>query len=95
MMNLRQIIELVENNNEINGTSWNGWDDAGDIMYAYVDSSDDSYDNYYCSEGRACEILDRAIESNGKSLAEDIPKLRDEIWGAEAVVIPDTFLTRY
>lgn len=69
---LQQAIEYVEANNRQNGGSWAEWDDASDILNAYTD-------------GKGCDwvrhILDRAIESDGDTLIEDLPKVEFLVWG--------------
>ena len=90
-MNLKELIEYVENNNEINDASWHHWDDAQHIINTYID---DKYNDEYCSLKTAIQILNNAISSDGATLEMDINVLRKKIWG-NATIVPDLFLMRY
>lgn len=68
---LRSAIEAVEDNNRINGGSWSSWDGASHVEEAYgVD---------LCREGKA--VIQRAIETDGRSLLEDLPAVELAAWG--------------
>lgn len=69
---LRKAVEGVEDNNDINDAQWSDWDWSGDIMDVYCDGETD------------CDVqlvLDRAIESSGESLAEDLKAIQLAVWG--------------
>lgn len=69
---LKLAIDGAENNNEINNANWADWDCTQDLLNVYTD-------------GKGCEwihhILDRAIESDGATLAEDLPRVERIVWG--------------
>lgn len=72
---LKSCVLAVEENNSLNRGSWNDWDDADSICKAYeipTLSSDHA------------DIIDRAISSNGKSLAADL-------WAAEKKELGQNF----
>lgn len=69
---LRKAVEGVENNNDINNAEWSDWDWSGDIMKIYCDGETD------CD---VQSVLDRAIETNGKSLAEDLKAIQLAVCG--------------
>ena len=87
MTTLKTLVEGVEDNNTINNGNWSDWTGADAIFETYCD---DEYCDEYCDEPTAIEILENAIQTNGKSLNQDLIQLRNEIWG-NAIVIPDTF----
>lgn len=91
MATFRNMIEGIEENNRINDGQWSDYN-ISDLFDAYAS---DSYSDDDISEERAKAIMKRAIDTDGFSLEDDINDLCDEIWGKDAVVIPDTFLTRY
>lgn len=68
---LRAAIEGVEDNNRINSGSWSDWSDA--------DHVGDTYGAELCQEG--AQIIERAIASNGSSLALDLPAVERAVWG--------------
>ena len=68
---LRQAIEGVEDNNRINDGHWSDWDDAQHI--------EETYGVDLCEEG--AQVIERAIASNGASLAEDLPAVELAVWG--------------
>lgn len=69
---LINIIKAVEENNAINGASWADWQDADHILSTYeIDGADQS----------SVEILNRAIATNGRSLAEDLPEAERHAFG--------------
>ena len=68
---LRQAIEGVEDNNRINSGGWSDWEDAQHVA--------DTYGVQLCGEG--AQVIERAIASNGASLAEDLPAVELAVWG--------------
>ena len=65
-------VKAVEVNNKINGASWADWQDADHILETYeIDGADRD----------VVEILNRAIATNGQSLAEDLPKAERQVFG--------------
>ena len=68
---LRQAIEGVEDNNRINDGSWSDWEDARHVA--------ETYGVELCSEG--AQVIERAIASNGASLAEDLPAVELAVQG--------------
>ena len=68
---LRQAIEAVEENNRINEGMWLGWDDAAHVAETYGIELDEQGE----------KIINRAIASNGESLAVDIPAVELAVWG--------------
>ena len=69
---IKELVEAVEENNEINDASWTDWKDAQDIAEAYSVAIDDD----------EAELLQRAIETDGASLATDLED-REGNLGAE------------
>lgn len=69
---LREAIEGVEDNNDINDGEWSDWQGVHDIEEVYGIED-------LCDEGR--KVLDRAIESNGESLKHDLPAVEIAVWG--------------
>ena len=68
---VRRLIKAVEENNEINDGRWSDWETAQDIAETYDIAIDDD----------DAKVLQDAIDTNGDSLAEDLPRLEKEIWG--------------
>ena len=68
---LRQAIEAVEENNRINDGMWTGWDDAAHVAETYSIELDE----------QCAKIINRAIASNGESLAVDLPAVERAVWG--------------
>ena len=68
---LRQAIEAVEENNQINDGMWIGWDDAAHVAETYGIELDE----------QGAKIINRAIESNGESLTVDLPAVERAVWG--------------
>ena len=68
---LRQAIEAVEENNRINDGMWTGWDDAAHVAETYGIELDEQGE----------KIINRAIASNGESLAVDLPAVELAVWG--------------
>lgn len=68
---LRQAIEGVEDNNRINDGRWSDWENSQHVA--------ETYGVELCGEG--AQIIDRAITSNGASLAEDLPAVELAVWG--------------
>ena len=68
---LRQAIEGVEDNNRINDGHWSDWDGAQHVA--------ETYGVELCEEGT--QVIERAIASNGASLAEDLPDAELAVWG--------------
>jgi len=69
MEKLRYLISAVEDNNEINEASWSDWQDALDIVGRYPAPEDCESS---VSDTVIESVLERAIETNGESLAGDI-----------------------
>ena len=68
---LRQAIEAVEENNQINDGMWIGWDDAAHVAETYGIELDEQGE----------KIINRAIASNGESLTVDLPAVERAVWG--------------
>ncbi len=68
---LKEAIEAVEENNEINGGSWSNWKNAENVA--------DTYEIELCGEG--LKVIQRAIDSDGKSLLDDKPAVELAAWG--------------
>ena len=69
---LRAAIERIEDNIRANAASWSDWDDASHICEVYdIEGLGDL----------ECAILNRAIESRGKSLNTDLPMVERLVWG--------------
>ena len=68
---LREAIEAVEENNQINDGMWTGWDDASHVAETYGIELDEQGE----------KIINRAIASNGESLAVDLPAVELAVWG--------------
>ena len=68
---LRQAIEAVEENNRINDSTWLAWDDAAHVAETYGIELDE----------QGAKIINRAIASNGESLAVDLPAVELAVWG--------------
>ena len=68
---LRHAIEAVEENNRINDGMWTGWDDAAHVAETYSIELDE----------QGAKIINRAIASNGESLAVDLPAVELAVWG--------------
>lgn len=86
-MTLRSLIEAVEDNNRINEGQWSSWGDASDIVGTYnpdgilVGDGWANFEDEDVSAEEAAEILNRAIASNGSSLAADLGQLAVRVWG--------------
>lgn len=70
---LRSAVEGVEGNNKQNGGSWNEWDDAAHVS--------EVYEIELCEEGKT--VIERAIKSNGATLAADLSAVHLAVWGVE------------
>ena len=68
---LRQAIEAIEENNSINDSTWLAWDDAAHVAETYGIELDE----------QGAKIINRAIASNGESLAVDLPAVELAVWG--------------
>ena len=68
---LRQAIEAVEENNQINDGMWIEWDDAAHVAETYGIELDEQGE----------KIINRAIASNGESLTVDLPAVERAVWG--------------
>lgn len=68
---LRQAIEAVEENNRINEGMWLEWDDAAHVAETYGIDLDE----------HGAKIVNRAIASNGESLAVDLPVVERAVCG--------------
>ena len=68
---LRKAIEAIEENNRINDGMWIGWDDAAHVAETYSIELDE----------QGAKIINRAIASNGESLAVDLPAVELAVWG--------------
>ncbi|MFW9606340.1 MAG: hypothetical protein ACMV0I_07325 [Pseudomonas sp.] len=69
---LKTCVRAVDENNRANGAEWRDWPDGREIIHMYAPYG-------WCDE--ACFILDRAVESNGESLKEDLPLIARQIKG--------------
>lgn len=79
---LYHCVTAVEcNNAQIRG-AWTDWNDAFDILEVYGDGKDDKWVRL---------ILDRAIESDGDTLAQDLGRVCDVVWGED---YPSSFWRR-
>ncbi|MEI8186233.1 MAG: hypothetical protein WCG19_06030 [Chlorobiaceae bacterium] len=68
MPTLKKIILAVEN--EIGGPQWSNWDSAHDIINVYAPYGV-AYEENAVTERFVLSVLERAIESNGKTLPGD------------------------
>ena len=68
---LREAIEAIEENNSINDSTWLAWDDAAHVAETYSIELDE----------QGAKIINRAIASNGESLAVDLPAVELAVWG--------------
>lgn len=75
-ISFRQIVEGVEDNNSINDGRWADWSDADHILETYGPMRDEDV-----SEQRAADVLNRAIATDGRSLALDLAKIQREVKG--------------
>lgn len=69
---LKTCVRAVDENNRVNGAEWCDWLDGEEIIDMYA--PDD-----WCFGVQF--VLDRAIESNGESLKEDLPMIERQIKG--------------
>lgn len=69
---LKRCVRAVDENNRANGAEWCDWLSGQDIVRMYA-----PYE--WCDE--VCWVLDRAVESNGESLKEDLPMIERQIKG--------------
>lgn len=69
---LKKCVCAVDENNRCNNASWRDWQGGYDIIKMYAP-------NEWCDEVRW--VLDRAVESNGESLKEDLPAVELAVWG--------------
>ena len=69
---LKTCVRAVDENNRVNGAHWSDWCDGLHVVEAY-------------GEGDECEdvlwVLDRAVETNGSSLKEDLPMIERKVKG--------------
>ena len=69
---LKKCVCGVEDNSRINDAQWSDWCDGLDVIDAY-------------GEGDECEdvlfVIDRAVETNGESLKEDLPLIEQQLKG--------------
>ncbi len=77
MKHLITIIKGVEENNQKNGGSWSDWIDSKHIFDVYLNNT--NYDNFYGSFEEIKYLLDKAIETNGKSLENDLFDLKNKL----------------
>ena len=68
---LRKAIEAIEENNSINDGMWLELDDAAQVAETYSIEFDE----------QGAKIINRAIASNGESLAVDLPAVELAVWG--------------
>ena len=68
---LRKAIEAVEENNRINDGMWLEWNDAAQVAETYDIDLDE----------QGAKIINRAIASNGESLAVDLPAVELAVLG--------------
>lgn len=86
-LTLRRLIEAVEDNNRINDGAWTNWSDADAIVDIYdpagvcAGNAWDRFEDEDVTAEQASEILNRAIASNGASLADDLEALAVAVWG--------------
>jgi hypothetical protein len=78
MTTFRGLVEGIEDNNEINGAAWSDWTDLSSVEEVYGDLSDEDI-----SREQAAGVIDRAISSNGATLADDLRALQIQIFGQE------------
>lgn len=76
-INFRELIEAVEENNEINSGEWNHWKDAYNVLETYGPN----YKDEDISEEDALTIIQRAIDTNGLSLNNDLRIMQKKILG--------------
>ncbi len=82
---LEKYVDACIENNEINGVGWNSWKDVQHIL--------DTYDQYDASDLTTAEVemLSRAVESNGQTLADDLAAYSNAIedirgWSADSLL---------
>ncbi len=80
-MTLKQMILCVEHHNEINKSCWAEWDNSLDIVEVFAPDGVDLEGSAVTERFVLC-VLDRAIESNGKSLPRDCHLYERMIWGS-------------
>ena len=80
-MTLKQIILSVEHHNDINNSCWAEWDNSLDIIEVFAPDGID-LEGTAVTERFALCVLDRGIESNGKSLPRDCHLYEQMIWGS-------------
>lgn len=79
-LDFKQIIEAVEENNHMNDACWADWQSVSDIFDVYDIELDEDEDEYWIYDA-----LERAIESNGKSLLKDFEEWEFKKWGVNFV----------
>jgi len=67
---LREAVEAVEENINLNDGDWN-WEDADHVASTYDIALDE----------QCAAVIERAIASNGESLATDLPAVELAVWG--------------
>lgn len=70
-ISLRFAIEAVEDNNKINDGAWANWDDAEHVCDVYGIELD----------AESSAVINRAIQSNGTSLAADMQAVELSMFG--------------
>lgn len=76
-INFRGLIDAVEGNNEFNYGSWRDWDDALTVLNTYGPN----YFDYDISKQDALDIIQKAIDTDGASLNDDLRMMEKIIWG--------------
>ena len=69
---LKACINGVEDNNRCNDAAWSDWQDEFDVIDCYGKGD-------FCDDVRF--VIQRAIESNGESLKEDLPMIERQLKG--------------
>lgn len=82
---LKELILCVEDNCNINDGKWADWQCVSDIykFYSELDTEDD-----YISQEYADSLLQRAIDTNGRSLAKDAREYYDILYDNDIDVEP-------
>lgn len=81
MATFLELVLAVEDNNEHNGGKWSDWDSVSHIEDVYGELKVDGEDRHGDSTLEKAAMLEDAIKTNGKSLAEDLLTYERIIWG--------------
>ena len=79
MVTLIEIIEVVEDNNNINNAQWSDWQMVPDILDHALNGRD--MDEEGLGQEYIISVLERAIETNGKSLSLDLIEYEKKVYG--------------